>query len=208
MGERYGTGCPSAVRRRALAQGGVRPRSTNRAPVRMFLLRPNSSVENAVRRCRVLLALAAACGALGGCEAMPPYAGSLQSYGAPYRPYAAPAYPPGYGVAPGYRSEYGRPEYRQREYREREYDEREYREREDDRSDPEERDYPPYGGPPTYRPEYGQREDGRSAPPPYGSPPAYRPDYAPPEYREPGPWGAPYERRGDDRPDLGPRTWR
>src|SRR5215210_416442 len=58
----------------------------------------------------------------------------------------------------------------------------------------------------TGRPEHGQREDGRSAPPLYGSPPAYRPDYPPPEYREPGPWGAPYERRGYDRPDLGPRT--
>ena len=118
----------------------------------MFLLHPTSSVENAVRRCRVLFALAAACGALGGCEVSPPYAGTLQGYSAPYRPYAAPAYPPGYGVAPGYRSEYGRPEYRQREYREGEHDPREYRGREDDRSDLEERDYPAYDGPPTHRP--------------------------------------------------------
>ena len=128
-----------------------------------------------MRRHTIFLALAAACGALGGCEVSPPYAGSLPGYGAPYRPYAAPAYPPGHSVAPGYRSEYGRPE---------------------------------YGRPEHGRPEYGQREDGRSAPPLYGSPPAYRPDYAPPEYRQPGPWGAPNERRGDDGPDLGPRTWR
>ena len=171
-----------------------------------------------MHRHTVFLALAAACGALGGCEVSPPYPGSLPGYGAPYRPYAAPAYPPGYGVAPAYRPEYARPEYgrpeydrpeyRQREYREREYDEREYREREGDRSDRERPDYPPSGVPPTYRPGYGQRDDGRSAPPLDGSPPAYRPDYAPPDYRQPGPWGAPYERRGDDRPDLGPRTWR
>ncbi len=134
-----------------------------------------------MRRHRVLLALAAACGALGGCEA-PPYAGSFHDYGTPYRPYAAPAYLPGYGARPAYRleygrpqyghAEYGRPEYRQREHREREYDEREYREREGDRSDRE------------------------------------RPDYAPPEYRQPGPGNPAYERRDDGRSELGPRTWR
>lgn len=161
-------------------------------------------VEELVHRLRAILTLAVALGTLGGCEAPPPFERS-PGYGGIYRPYAAPAYPPGtqpknsqrgYGrheedrSAPGqpfYPSYGGQPDHRP-EY---------------DRSYSERRNHTPHGIPPSYPRDDEQQEEDRFAPLPYEGRPAYRPDDAQREDRD-----LQNEPRDNGRPSLGPPTWR
>jgi hypothetical protein len=156
-----------------------------------------------VHRLRAILTLAVALGTLGGCEAPP--SERYTGYGGIYRPYAAPAYPLG---TPPKNSQRG------------------YGRHEEDRSAPGQPSYPPYGGQPDYRPDYGrsyserrnntpysiappyprddeQQEEDRSALLPYEDRPAYRRDDAQRDDRD-----LQNEPRDNGRPSLGLPTWR